>query len=256
MVITTRSGNSKKRPGMVDAPAIRRTHAEVQAAKKKKESEKKKKNAKKQKAQNDMNALEHNMTAAERERQKERLKKQPLANDAGGGSNASGQRSESPSPPASGRSSAANAKKPIKQTRNLKERLKGRPLANDAGGGASKAPGRPESPSPLDSSNAANAKKSLNDTRKRRKGQSTEQPRTPVPSRPSSSHRRNARPALTGDNEECSAASGDDEGEFTSAKRRRIAQSNVDQPSHSARRVSGAPVKKRRHGEKGVTAGR
>ena len=254
MAITTRPGNSKKHPGMVDAPAIRRTHVEVQAAKKKKESEKKKKNAKKQKAQKDMNALEHNMAAAERERQKERSKKQPLANDAGGGSNASGRRSESPSPP--GRSSAANAKKPIKQTRNLKERLKGRPLPNDAGGSASKAPGRPESPSPLDSSNAANAKKSLNDTRKRRKGQSTEQPRTPVPSRPSSSHRRNARPAPTGDNEECSAASGDDEGELTSAKRRRIAQSNVDQPSHSARRVSGAPVKKRHHGEKGVTAGR
>ena len=39
--ISTRPGNSKKHPGMINAPAVRRTTAEVQSAKKKKELEKK-----------------------------------------------------------------------------------------------------------------------------------------------------------------------------------------------------------------------
>ena len=98
MVIATRPGNSKKHPGMIDAPAVRRTTAEVQSAKKKKELEKKRNETKTKKAQKQMVALEHNMVAAERKRQMERSKERPLANEARGAGRVSS-RPESPSPP-------------------------------------------------------------------------------------------------------------------------------------------------------------
>lgn len=247
MVIATRPGNSKKHPGMIDAPAVRRTTAEVQSAKKKKELEKKRNETKTKKAQKQMVALEHNMVAAERKRQMERSKERPLANEARGAGRVSS-RPESPSPPS--RPSTVNAKKPPNNTRSLNKRSKKRPLADDAHG-TSRHSSLPESPSPPDRSSNANPKKPINTVTRKREGQSINQPpaRTAVPSRPESTrtHRRNAHTVPTGDNEEPSETSGDDEGEVTSAKRRKITQSNaVGRPS---RRIP-ALVKRR---EKSVT---
>ena len=207
MVIATRSRNAKKHPGTVDsdAPAVRRTTqaADVQASKKKKELENKKKSTKKQKAQKEMNVIEHEMAPAERKRQKDRSKERPLANEACS---------------------------------------------------AGRASSRPESPSPPSRSRTANSRKATN-TRKR-KGQSTDQPRTPVPScsEASSSHHCNTRSAPTDDNEERSEASGDDKSEVISAKQRKITQSNVDRPLRSS---SVSALAKRREKESMTkTAGR
>ena len=243
MAITTRPQNVNKRLGLIDAPAHRRTHAEVQAAKKKKALEKKKAKKTKANAQKDLNRLEHDMAVAESQRRQDHSKERPPADVLG---DASRPRSRPHSPSSSNRLSSANMKK---APSNDKKRRKG-PSAEEP---CTPVPSRPASSHSRDAQSASSGvneeppkapeKKSLVNDKRRRKGLSTDQSSTPVPGHFPSSQSRDTDSALNGDNEIFSDSSRDLEGETISAKRRKLVQSKTSRPLHLDN-IS-APVTKR-----------
>ena len=250
-MVTTRPQNVNKRLGLVDAPAPRRPAADAQAAKKKKALEKKNKRKMKAKAQKDLNRLEHAMAATESQRRQGRSKERPPA-DVLGDASRPHSRPHSPSP--SNRLSSANIKK---APSNDKKRCKGSSREEPC----TPVPSRPASSHHRDTQSASTSdneeplkvpeKKYLINGKRRRKGLSTDQSSTPVPGCFSSSQSRDANSVFTGDNENFSESSEDDEEETISAKRHKFVQLKPSRPL-PLDSIS-APVEKR--GKSGTAKG-